>query len=280
MNPNAPKTVYGIPRNVAWAKKRARPSWVRAGAGRETSAATSARDTRRCVIWTSGLYGTSGTCPAMRRSAVPALRALIVACNRSSAVVLEDVVARAPLRNVGTADPTDRAWLTAWRGRYDVVVFLGDELLQLIRRRLLRPADLQQATTLVLVSSDLQLTEVLHEAGPVQAVPLGQHRSDRVGVAVDLGIAGYAALPPEVLHHLVEERIRVDRLVNLSAEERSVLAMLGQGVSNREMGETFGVPTERIKSVVRAVLAKLGFRNRTAAAIFAVRHRVAGGDGA
>ena len=59
---------------------------------------------------------------------------------------------------------------------------------------------------------------------------------------------------------------------DLSERELDVLSALMDGLSNREIAERLVVSGETVKSHVSAVIGKLGVRDRTQAAIFAIRH--------
>lgn len=60
-----------------------------------------------------------------------------------------------------------------------------------------------------------------------------------------------------------------DRLSALSAREAEVLAILADGASNKAIAGELFVSAETIKSHVRSILAKLGAKNRTEAALIA-----------
>jgi DNA-binding NarL/FixJ family response regulator len=63
-----------------------------------------------------------------------------------------------------------------------------------------------------------------------------------------------------------------DPLVELSPREREVLALLADGMRNREIAERLVVSETTVKTHVRHVLEKLRLRNRSEAAAFAARH--------
>ena len=63
-----------------------------------------------------------------------------------------------------------------------------------------------------------------------------------------------------------------DPLEPLSARERDVLALLAEGLRNREIAERLVISETTVKTHVRHVLEKLRFRNRAEAAAFAARH--------
>ncbi len=63
-----------------------------------------------------------------------------------------------------------------------------------------------------------------------------------------------------------------DPLGALSEREREVLALLAEGLRNREIAERLVITEATVKTHVRHVLEKLRFRNRAEAAVFAARH--------
>jgi two-component system NarL family response regulator len=63
-----------------------------------------------------------------------------------------------------------------------------------------------------------------------------------------------------------------DPLAALSDREREVLALLADGLRNREIAERLTVSEPTVKTHVRHVLEKLRARNRAEAAAFAARH--------
>ena len=63
----------------------------------------------------------------------------------------------------------------------------------------------------------------------------------------------------------------LDPLALLSERERSVLRLLGKGMSNREIGRTLHLTEGTVKGYVSNVLAKLKLQDRTQAALLAAR---------
>jgi DNA-binding NarL/FixJ family response regulator len=68
------------------------------------------------------------------------------------------------------------------------------------------------------------------------------------------------------------DELRADPLGRLSAREREVLDLLGEGLRNREIAERLFITDATAKTHVRHILEKLRFRNRAEAAAFAARH--------
>jgi DNA-binding NarL/FixJ family response regulator len=64
-----------------------------------------------------------------------------------------------------------------------------------------------------------------------------------------------------------------DRLRGLSATERTLLDLLGEGLTNREIGERMFLAEKTVKNYVSRLLAKLGMHRRTQAALLAAELR-------
>lgn len=60
-------------------------------------------------------------------------------------------------------------------------------------------------------------------------------------------------------------------LRDLTEQERRVLMLIAEGLTNREIGERLFLAEKTVKNYVTNVLAKLGFERRTQAAIFATK---------
>jgi RNA polymerase sigma factor (sigma-70 family) len=82
------------------------------------------------------------------------------------------------------------------------------------------------------------------------------------------------ALATRLLRDLVgtAEQAAPDPLADLSEREREVLALLAEGLRNREIAERLVISEATVKTHVRHVLEKLRFRNRAEAAAFAARY--------
>jgi two-component system, NarL family, response regulator DevR len=64
-----------------------------------------------------------------------------------------------------------------------------------------------------------------------------------------------------------------DRLGSLTEQERSVLRLIGEGLTNRQIGERMGLAEKTVKNYTSHLLAKLGLERRTQAAILATQLR-------
>ncbi|CAA9235576.1 MAG: Two-component transcriptional response regulator, LuxR family [uncultured Blastococcus sp.] len=64
-----------------------------------------------------------------------------------------------------------------------------------------------------------------------------------------------------------------DRLELLTDQERTVLGLIGEGLTNRQIGARMGLAEKTVKNYTSHVLAKLGLERRTQAAILATELR-------
>jgi len=63
------------------------------------------------------------------------------------------------------------------------------------------------------------------------------------------------------------------RLRLLSPQERRILDLVAEGLTNRQIGEAMSLAEKTVKNYITAVLGKLGMERRTQAAVFAVTHQ-------
>jgi DNA-binding NarL/FixJ family response regulator len=98
------------------------------------------------------------------------------------------------------------------------------------------------------------------------------HGSDLVG-AVRTVAAGESLLDPrstaQMLQRLRERTARKDPLASLSDQERQILGLIGEGLTNRQIGERMFLAEKTVKNYVSNLFAKLGMSRRTQAAAFA-----------
>ncbi|NIJ14544.1 DNA-binding NarL/FixJ family response regulator [Saccharomonospora amisosensis] len=103
---------------------------------------------------------------------------------------------------------------------------------------------------------------------------LKQVRGQDVVNAVREVAAGRSLLDPLTTSRLLE-KVRhpeePDELTVLSERERSVLDLIGQGLSNREIAARLFVAEKTVKNHVTSVLSKLGMQRRTQAAAWIAR---------
>ncbi|MDO5673161.1 MAG: response regulator transcription factor [Actinomycetaceae bacterium] len=67
-----------------------------------------------------------------------------------------------------------------------------------------------------------------------------------------------------------------DPTANLTPSERKVLDLIGDGLSNREIGERLGVAEKTVKNHITSLLAKMGLQRRTQVAAWVAGQRAVG----
>ncbi len=80
------------------------------------------------------------------------------------------------------------------------------------------------------------------------------------------------AITGRVMRRLSSPTSEDQRLLSLTAREREVLDLIGQGLTNRQIGEKMYLAEKTVKNYVSGLLAKLGMERRTEAAVFVARH--------
>jgi DNA-binding NarL/FixJ family response regulator len=100
--------------------------------------------------------------------------------------------------------------------------------------------------------------------------------SDLIG-AVRTVAAGGSLLDPKATARVLE-RLRTpvhqqDPLEALTEQERRILELIGEGLTNRQIGERMFLAEKTVKNYVSAVLGKLGLQRRTQVAVLATELR-------
>jgi DNA-binding NarL/FixJ family response regulator len=106
--------------------------------------------------------------------------------------------------------------------------------------------------------------------------------TDLVG-AVRTVAAGQSMLDPgaaaQVMARLRDQKDKRDPLAGLTPQERRILELIGEGLTNRQIGEHLFLAEKTVKNYVSALFAKLGMERRTQAAAYATRVFGESGDG-
>ncbi|HXZ75729.1 MAG TPA: LuxR C-terminal-related transcriptional regulator, partial [Streptosporangiaceae bacterium] len=74
-----------------------------------------------------------------------------------------------------------------------------------------------------------------------------------------------------VMARMREQAVRSDPLAGLTDSERRVLELIGEGLTNRQIGERMFLAEKTVKNYTSALFAKLGMERRTQAAAYAAR---------
>ena len=128
----------------------------------------------------------------------------------------------------------------------------------------------------------LMLTSFPDDEALVQAVVAGasgyllkQLRGQDIVTAIRRVAGGESLLDPTLVAR-VQQRLREapeedERLARLTPQERRILGLIAQGLTNRQIADEIHLAEKTVKNYVSSMLAKLGLESRTQAAVFATK---------
>lgn len=104
---------------------------------------------------------------------------------------------------------------------------------------------------------------------------LKQIRGDALVDAVRRVAAGQSLLDPQVTPRVLD-RLRQgpaedERLAGLTDQERRILGLIAEGLTNRQIANRMYLAEKTVKNYVSSMLSKLGLESRTQAAVFATK---------
>lgn len=148
----------------------------------------------------------------------------------------------------------------------------------------------------------VEATRRIRHAGGAQVIILSTYDDDAlVFEALRVGAAGYllkdfpaeelvkairtvhhgsgVLIPPPIAAKVVAELRRSPGATapreSLTAREEEILGLVARGLSNREIAQTLHLSEGTVKNALSRIYAKLGARDRTQAALWAVQHGLA-----
>jgi two-component system, NarL family, response regulator LiaR len=124
----------------------------------------------------------------------------------------------------------------------------------------------------------IALTSVLEDASVVGAVRSGaigyllkDTDADELRRAIKAAAAGQVQLSPGAAARLMREVRAPESPETLTDRETQVLRLLAEGRANKEIGRALSIGEQTVKTHVSSILAKLGVRSRTQAALYAAK---------
>jgi DNA-binding NarL/FixJ family response regulator len=104
---------------------------------------------------------------------------------------------------------------------------------------------------------------------------LKQIRGNELLAAVHRVAQGQSLIDPKltqrVVHRIREQPQDDPALASLTDQERRILLLIAEGLTNRQIAERMFLAEKTVKNYVSSLLAKLGMERRTQAAVFASR---------
>ena len=127
-------------------------------------------------------------------------------------------------------------------------------------------------------SEVIALTSILDDGSVVGAIRAGaigyllkDTNADELRRAIKAAAAGQVQLSPQAAARLVREVRPPESPEALTERENEVLQLLAGGLANKEIAANLGIGDQTVKTHVANILAKLGVRSRTQAALFAAQ---------
>jgi DNA-binding NarL/FixJ family response regulator len=104
---------------------------------------------------------------------------------------------------------------------------------------------------------------------------LKQIRGSDLINAVRTVAAGGSLIDPEmtaqVMARMRNQAAKKDPLAGLTEQEKRILELIGEGLTNRQIGERMFLAEKTVKNYVSALFGKLGMERRTQAAVFSTK---------
>jgi DNA-binding NarL/FixJ family response regulator len=210
------------------------------------------------------------------------IRVLIVDDHQIVREGLQTLLAEEPdFEVVGTAGEGDTAVALAERTKPDVIlmdlVMPGLDGIE-ATRRILRDNPSERVLVLTTFADDQRVREAI-QAGAIGYLLKDVLKEDLVR-ALRAAAMGRPSLHPEVQQHLMREvagrtsssQTQAAPHLSLTEREISILHLIADGRSNKEIAAALYLTEGTIKGYVSTIFDKLGVEDRTQAALYAVKH--------
>jgi DNA-binding NarL/FixJ family response regulator len=174
---------------------------------------------------------------------------------------------------VGTASGGDEAYALVQSAAPDVVLMdlsmPGVDGIE-ATRRIVRDSPAVHVVVLTSFADKRRILDAL-EAGAVGYL-LKDGDPAEVAAAVRAAVAGGSPLDPKAAKVLLEARRDSRPAANLTAREMEVLALVAEGLANKNIARRLGISERTVKSHLTSVFQALGVVDRTQAALWAQEH--------
>lgn len=89
------------------------------------------------------------------------------------------------------------------------------------------------------------------------------------------GMTIHDEVAAKVMPRLLKRSKQSEQIVELSTRELAITKLVGEGMTNKEIGEQLFLSIGTVKNHLTQILQKTGLRDRTQLAIYAVKHDIA-----
>lgn len=108
----------------------------------------------------------------------------------------------------------------------------------------------------------------------VKGIVLSSASAEVLVAAIRMAAGGDTYLPPELVHGRASAEGGAPSLGHLTQREIQIMALLGEGLSNKEIARRLKAKEATVKVQIHRLMRKLGVANRTQAAVLASRHEL------
>lgn len=106
----------------------------------------------------------------------------------------------------------------------------------------------------------------------IKGIVLSSASAEVLVAAIRMAAGGNTYLPPELLHGRAHVETGAPALDSLTRREIKIMALLGEGLSNKEIARRLDAKEATVKVQIHRLMRKLGVANRTQAAVLASRN--------
>ena len=211
----------------------------------------------------------------------PVRVAVIAAAPQVRAGLQALVDATPALRFVGSASDAETLADCFSGSLPDVIVIdLEPEASDALRSGVDAALDATQAPLALVLLTDEADIDWIHEALPdnVVAILSRDATPGEIVAAIEAAAAGLCVLPPAILARLLAGRkpprppASSVHIEALTPREIEVLAMLAEGLGNKEIARQLAISDNTVKFHLSAIFGKLGATSRTEAVMLGMRH--------
>jgi DNA-binding NarL/FixJ family response regulator len=135
------------------------------------------------------------------------------------------------------------------------------------------------SSALVVLTDEVDSDWILEAlAGDATAILTREAMPGELVAAIEAAAAGLCVLSPEILARLLAERRPSRQTASgmpfeaLTSREIDVLAMLAEGLGNKEIARQLDISDNTVKFHLSSIFGKLGATNRTEAVMLGMRH--------
>ena len=181
---------------------------------------------------------------------------------------------------VGAASDGEEAVALAAEHQPDVVLMdlsmPGVDGIEATRRLLV---DRPESRVVVLTSfSDRERILDALDAGAVGYL-LKDAEPDELLRGIEAAARGESPLAPKAARAVLTARAEGRPAAELTAREQEVLALLAEGLANKQIARRLGIAEKTVKAHLTSVFQSIGVTDRTQAALWAQRHGIGGRSG-